>query len=213
MIIPNSNARTTLINHGERLDYGATNTPEHSRSSSSNNSKRNPSRLQSHTSPLLTRGLLLIYLNHAGLAFLDMGHFVLLPLFYSTSIRSGGLGMDPFRIRVTLGAFGLINAVVQAKVLGLLIRKYGARKMYIASFPGLLASFTLYPVMWYFAQLSGRVNGLVIVCMVIQQSFYMCIYIAYGVYCQLFILVRVLIRFEQVPCKLCKHNMLLIVGA
>ena len=47
-----------LINHGERLDYGATNTPEHSRSSSSNNFEHNPSRLQSHTSPLLTCGLL-----------------------------------------------------------------------------------------------------------------------------------------------------------
>ena len=175
-----------MINHGESLDdYGATNTAEHSQSSSSSNSEHDSS---SHTSPFLTRGLLFIYLNYSALSFFDMGHSVLLPLFYSTSISLGGLGLDPFRIGVTLGTFGCINAVIQANVLGPLIRKYGARKMYIVSFPGLIACFSLYPVMRYFAQISGRVDAFVIACMTIQLSFYMCIYMAYGTYYKLFIL-------------------------
>ncbi|KAF8813379.1 MFS general substrate transporter [Phlegmacium glaucopus] len=177
IIIPNATAKSTLINHGERLDYGATDTTEHSQPPSSSNSS---SGLESNTSSFLTRGLLLIYLNYAALAFLDMGHFVLLPLFYSTSIPSGGLGLDPFRIGVTFGTFGCINAVIQANALGPLIRKYGARRMYIMAFPGLIACFALYPVMRHFAQIAGRVDGFVVACMVIQLSCYMSISSAYG---------------------------------
>jgi len=128
----------------------------------------------------LTRGLLFTYLNFAALSFLDMGYFVLLPLFYSTSIPLGGLGLDPFRIGITFGTFGCINAVIQAKLLGPLIRRYGARKMYIVSCPSLFVCFTLYPVMRFLSQLSGRVDRFVIVCMMIQMVFYMCIYCAYG---------------------------------
>ena len=117
-----------------------------------------------------------------------MGHFALLPLFYSTSIPLGGLGLDPFRIGITFGTFGCINAVIQAKLLGPLIRKYGARKMYIVSCPSLFACFTLYPVIRFLTQLSGRVDGFVIACTIIQMSFHMCVYCTYGMYCILFIL-------------------------
>ena len=111
-----------------------------------------------------------------------MAHFVLLPLFYSTSIPLGGLGLNPFIIGITFGTFGCINAVIQAKLLGPLIRRYGARKMYIVSCPCLFVCFTLYPVMRFLTQLSGRVDGFVIACMIIQMSFYMCIYCTYGTY-------------------------------
>ena len=175
-------AKTSLIDHRERLDYGATDTIEQHQSSTSSNFVDEPSRPEIHSPSFLTRGLLFIYLNYAALSFLDMGYFVLLPLFYSTSIPLGGLGLDPFIIGITFGTFGCINAVVQVKLLGPLIRKYGARKMYIMSCPSLFVCFALYPVMRFLAQLSGRVDGFVIACMVIQRIFYMCIYCTYGTY-------------------------------
>ena len=181
-ITPNATAETSLINRGEMLDYGTTDTTEQLQPSSSSNPGYDSSRPESHASSFLTRGLLVIYLNYAILAFLDMGHFVLLPLFYSTSIPLGGLGLDPFVIGATLGVFGFINTMIQAKLLGPLIRKYGARKMYIATCPCFFACFTLYPVMRFLAQLSGRVDGFVIACMMIQMGFYMCSYFAYGTY-------------------------------
>ena len=177
MITPNATAKTSLIDHGESLDYGATHIAEYPQSP---NSECDSAKLERHTPHFLTRGLLVIYLNLAALSFLEMGHCVLLPLFYSTSIPSGGLGLDPFKIGMTFGAFGCVRAVIQATVVGPLIRKYGARKMYIVSFPGFFACFTLYPIMRYFAQLSGRVDGIVIVCMIIQLIFDMCVYAAYG---------------------------------
>ena len=181
IITPDATARTFLINQKERLDYGATDTTEQHRSSSPSNSEYESSRPESHASSFLTRGLVIIYLNYAALSFLDMGYYVLLPLFYSTSIPLGGLGLDPFTIGITFGTFGFINAVVQAKLLGPLTRKYGARKMYIVSCPSLFVCFTLYPVMRFLAQLSGRVDGFVIACMMVQMGFYMCIYCTFGI--------------------------------
>jgi hypothetical protein len=182
IITPDATAKTSLINHGERLDYGATDTTEQHQSSSSSNSEDNSSRPENHASSFLTRGLLLIYLNQSVLSFLDMGHLVLLPLFYSTSIPLGGLGLDPFVIGITFGTFGFINAVIQANLLGPLIRKYGARKVYIASCPSLFAYFTLYSVIKFLAQLSGRVDGFVIACMVIQMGFLICKSCSYGIH-------------------------------
>ena len=124
----------------------------------------------------------MIYLNFASLSFLDMGHSALLPLFYSTSIPSGGLGLDPYKIGITLGSFGCINAIVQARFLGSSIRKFGARKLYILSFPGLFACVTLYPIIRYLAQRFEGVNNVVIVCMIIQLSFQMTIFTSYGTY-------------------------------
>ena len=182
VITPDTTAKTSLISHGERLDYGATDTTEQHQSSSSSNFEYDSSRPETHASSFLTRGLLSIYLNYAALSFLDMGYFVLLPLFYSTSIPLGGLGLDPFIIGITLGTFGCINAVIQAKLLGPLIRKYGARKVYIVACPSFFACFTLFPVMRFLAQVSGRVDGFVIACMMIQMSSYMCISCAFGTY-------------------------------
>jgi hypothetical protein len=187
-ITPDATAKTSLINHGEHLDYGATDTTEQRQSLSSSNSEYESSRPESHTPSFLTRGLLFIYLNYAALSFLDMGYFVLLPLFYSTSISLGGLGLDPFVIGVTFGTFGCINAVIQAKLLGFLIRKYGARKMYIVSCPCLFVCFTIYPVLRFLAQRSNRVDGFVIAGMMIQMGFYMSIYCTYGI--STFILLR-----------------------
>ncbi|KAF8813375.1 major facilitator superfamily multidrug-resistance, DHA1 sub-family [Phlegmacium glaucopus] len=166
-----------LINHGERLDYGTTTDQvQSSTSSPSETSTTSPE----NKPALLNRGLIMIYLNIVSLAFIDMGHFVLLPLFYSTSIQLGGLGLDPYLIGITLGSFGCVNAVVQARLLGPLIRKFGARKMYITCFPGLLVCITLYPIMRHFIHHFGRVNNVIIICMIIQLSFQMLVFASYG---------------------------------
>jgi hypothetical protein len=182
-----ASVKTPLINHGENLDYGTTTVQGQS----------SPSEF-TITSPkdkpaLFNRGLIIIYLNYASLSFLEMGYGSLLPLFYSTSIPLGGVGLDPYMIGITMGSFGGVNAIVQAIILGPLIRKFGARKMYIISFPGLFACVTLYPIIRYFAQRFGRVNNLVIVCMIVQLSFQMFIFVSYGILVCISSLVQALI--------------------
>lgn len=166
---------TPLISHGEGLEYGAATVQVQLSDSESTLTSS-----QENKPAFLNRGLIMIYLNYLALSFNEMSYSVLLPLFYSTSIPSGGLGLNPYQIGITLGSFGFINAIVQARLLGPLIRKFGARQMYIISFPGLLACVTMYPIMRHFAQVSGRVTNLVIVCMIIQLGFEMLIFAAYG---------------------------------
>ena len=169
---PDETIETPLINHEERFDYG-TITPQSSPFESTTTILENKPTLFNH-------GLIIIYFNYACLAFLDMSHIVLLPLFYSTSISSGGLGLDPFKIGVALGSFGCVNAILQVRFLGPFIRKFGARKMYLMSFPCFFFCLAPYPIMRYLVQRFGRVNYLVIICMIIQLSFRMSISCSYG---------------------------------
>ncbi|KIM39402.1 hypothetical protein M413DRAFT_29551 [Hebeloma cylindrosporum] len=129
---------------------------------------------------ILTRPLLMTLTNHMFLTFLDMCHAVLLPLMYSTSIPLGGLGLDPFHIGATLGAYGCINSFVQMNFLGRLIRKFGARRMYIFASPAIAGCFAMYPIMSFFARRAGGVDAIVIACIVVQLTCHMGIYMAYG---------------------------------
>ncbi|KAJ3506744.1 hypothetical protein NLJ89_g6698 [Agrocybe chaxingu] len=129
---------------------------------------------------LFSRHLLFTLLNYAFLAFLDMGNFVLLPLMYSTSVPLGGLGLEPYRIGMILAAFGVINSVVQVFALGPLIRRYGARKMYIISFAAILGSFVLFPVLKILARRAGGVDRYVVACICLQLAFQTTILIGYG---------------------------------
>ena len=175
--IPNgTTVETPLINHGENLDYGTTTVEVQPSSSESITT------IPTNKPVLFDRGLILIYLNSATLSFLEMGYAALLPLFYSTSIPLGGVGLDPYKIGIIMGSFGCFNAILQARFLGPSIRKFGARKLYILSFPSLLACVTLYPIIKYFAQHFGRVNNLVAVCMIVQLFFRILISSTYGIY-------------------------------
>lgn len=129
---------------------------------------------------IFNRPILLTLLNHAFLTLLDMCYFTLLPLVYSTPIEYNGLGLDPFRIGSILATFGFCNSILQVNVLGKLIRKYGARRLYRIAFSCILGCFTMYPVMHYFARRAGGVDGFVAGCIVLQLCFQTMIYMSYG---------------------------------
>ncbi|KAF8183406.1 major facilitator superfamily domain-containing protein [Pholiota molesta] len=126
------------------------------------------------------RPILLTILCVFLLAFMDMCNFALLPLMWSTPIPLGGLGLEPFRIGVALGSFGLASALVQVQIMGPVIRRFGSRRVFRVSSASSLLSFMMYPLMKYFAQRAGHVNGAVIACMIVQLCCGMAIYFAYG---------------------------------
>ena len=109
-----------------------------------------------------------------------MSNSALLPLMYSTSISLGGLGLDPFRIGSILGVYGFINAIIQLNFLGRLIRKFGPRTVYIASYACLFVCLGSYPVMKFFALKAGKVDRNVAIVMIIQLAFQTAIFAAYG---------------------------------
>ncbi|KAF8683023.1 hypothetical protein AX14_004387 [Amanita brunnescens Koide BX004] len=107
---------------------------------------------------LLTPETIALLVNYALFTFLDMSLQALLPLMWSTSVKHGGLGFSPFLIGMTMGAYGMFSALVQLTLLGPLIRRYGARKVYIAGFSFLLVTFLGYPIAGYFARRAGHAD-------------------------------------------------------
>ncbi|KAH9481773.1 Major facilitator-type transporter psiT2 [Psilocybe cubensis] len=165
-ISANVTTESSLLEHGDHVNYGTDASVDQSQ--------------QVSIRAAITRPILMVLVNHIFLTFLDMANFTLVPLVYSTPISYGGLGLDPFRIGVILGTFGLVNSFVQANLLGRSIKKCGARRLYKATFSCLLGCFTMYPILHFFAQRSGRVDGFVIASIVIQLGFQSMIYMAYG---------------------------------
>jgi len=129
---------------------------------------------------VISRSIVFKFVNYGFLAFADMANFVLLPLVYSTSLQFGGLGLDPYPIGVIMTISGLTNAAVQACLLGPLIRRYGARSVYVVAFSCICGSFVLYPVMSFLARRAGGVDGFVVACIALQLSIQTMPLLAYG---------------------------------
>ena len=158
-ITPDAIAKASLINHKERIDYGATDTSEQHQSSLSSTSEYDFSRPKSYaSSSFLTRGLLFVIWTmppfyHSSIWAIWFFYRFSIPHLWEVLVW-----IHPqLASHLAHGTLGLINAVIQTKLLGPLIRKYGVRKLYVVSCPCLFTGFTLYPVMRFLAQLSGRV--------------------------------------------------------
>lgn len=182
-----SATESRLIDHGDNMNYG-TEASQHCQNN--NHSSSESAELCEPHHPevakgtkfrdAFTRPILMTLINYSFLAFLDMCYSVLLPLMYSTSIQFGGLGLDPSRIGAALGAFGLINSVVQLNFLGRVIRKYGPRNVYRTAFCSFFVLFSMYAITKFFAQRAGRVDEIVVVCMIFQLGCQMFIFASYG---------------------------------
>jgi predicted MFS family arabinose efflux permease len=85
--------------------------------------------------------------NYSSLAFIEMALIALLPLFYSSPIEHGGLNLSPSTIGILLGIFGLANGVFQAFFFAKIIKRWGARNLFIVGMSSFIPIFLLFPVM------------------------------------------------------------------
>ncbi|KAF8207056.1 major facilitator superfamily domain-containing protein [Mycena galopus ATCC 62051] len=129
---------------------------------------------------LLTKPVLISLTCHSLLCFCSMANDALIPLFYSTPLRFGGLGLKPHHIGLILGTAGICNAVAQAFVGGRVIRRYGPRTMFISAFCGMVFAFAMYPLVAFLAQRAGRVDALVVIALACQLSSNFVIYMGYA---------------------------------
>lgn len=107
---------------------------------------------------VLIRPVLVAASNYALLALVEIGFRVLQPLFYSTPIALGGLGLSPPFIGGILSSFGIFNGLLQALFFAKLIRKFGAKTVFIAGIVSIIPSIALFPIANHFARQST--NGL-----------------------------------------------------
>ncbi|KAK7043862.1 hypothetical protein VNI00_008028 [Paramarasmius palmivorus] len=109
-------------------------------------------------------------MTHAFFSFTHMAYTVLIPLAYSTSIPTGGLGLSPYQIGVILGIYGTCNAFLQLFVWKPMLKRIGARKMFILSYTFYLGNFTLMMLARVVTAWAGEVNKLTWALIVMQMS-------------------------------------------
>ncbi|KAF5359367.1 hypothetical protein D9756_003058 [Leucocoprinus leucothites] len=173
-----------LLDHNDTPDYGTTATSSSTRapspsSSATLDSPQKPTDANTWESTSLSTILKssrmqLIIANYTFLMFTDMCYVVLMPLMYSTSIETGGLGLDPYQIGMIMGVWGFCNAFVQINLVGKAIRRYGGASVYKVAYACYLISLLTFPMSSYFAQKNGGVgfgSGVMIALQLIFQFF------------------------------------------
>lgn len=104
---------------------------------------------------LLIRQVIVAAGNYAMLSLIDIAYRAILPVFLSTPIELGGLGLDPFAIGNIMSIFGLVNGVVQVFCFAAVIDYLGSKNTF---FLGLSAGFPLFasfPLISYLAKRQG----------------------------------------------------------
>ncbi|KAJ6549461.1 major facilitator superfamily domain-containing protein [Mycena sp. CBHHK59/15] len=114
------------------------------------------------------------------LCFCQMSYDVLVPLVYATPIEMGGLGLSPFQIGRVMGLCGFLNILAQTFLSAKMIRRFGPRKIFIASFCCMSWSFSAYSLLNFFARRAGKVDAFVVIVIILQMSSSFVIFPTFG---------------------------------
>jgi MFS family permease len=108
---------------------------------------------------LLTFPVLTSALNYAALSLVDIAFRAIQPLFLSTPIAMGSLGLAPSRIGAILSVFGILNGVFQVLFFARIHARWGTRNVYIAGISSALLLFALFPVINALARADPGLEG------------------------------------------------------
>jgi hypothetical protein len=97
--------------------------------------------------------------SYAFLALIDMSHRALLPVFFSTPIAFGGLGLDPLVIGTIMSFFGVLNGVVTVFFFSRMTDYLGVKGVYLLGIAAAVPCFSLYPIINYLARNSVERSG------------------------------------------------------
>ncbi|EMD31270.1 hypothetical protein CERSUDRAFT_60152 [Gelatoporia subvermispora B] len=121
---------------------------------------------------ILIPRVLLPVINYGFLAFTDQAVQVLIPLMYSSQIDYGGLGFDPFAIGLIQGAAGFVIGLLQILTFPALLRRFGPKKLYIASYASYLLVCCAFPLLAHITNKAGAVNAWSWTIIVLQLAAY-----------------------------------------
>jgi hypothetical protein len=93
--------------------------------------------------------------NYASVAFIDISFRIVLPVFLSTPIPLGGLGLTTPKIGNILFSIGCLN-VLQAFYFARLTNHWGTKNVFMMGVMSTLPAFALFPVINILARQSGH---------------------------------------------------------
>ncbi|EIN04032.1 member of major facilitator multidrug-resistance DHA1 sub-family [Punctularia strigosozonata HHB-11173 SS5] len=130
---------------------------------------------------LLTFPVLVSAANYASLSLVDIAFRAIQPLFLSTPIALGGLGLPPHRIGAILSAFGILNGLFQVLWFAKIHDRWGAKRVFIAGIASAIPVFALFPVINALARADpGREGWLVWIAVAAQVVLSILISLSYG---------------------------------
>ena len=135
------------------------------------------------TALMKTSSVMIPIANYGTLALVEMGFFVLLPLFYSSPIEIGGLGFSPHIIGTFLAIFGLVDGIVQASFAAKLIEWFGPKKVFCSAVLWYYPLILLFPIMSAVVTAQGRVRPIIWILLVIQLVFMVLMDLSYSTFC------------------------------
>ena len=104
---------------------------------------------------LLTKPVIWSVLNYASLALLEMSYRAVQPLFFSTPIELGGLGLPPSTIGIVLGCFGIVDGIFQALFFAKFVDQFGPKRIFYLGMTMFIPLWCLYPIMSILAKTGG----------------------------------------------------------
>ncbi|KAH9178432.1 MFS general substrate transporter [Lactarius sanguifluus] len=128
---------------------------------------------------LMTRPVLLSVLNYATLSLVDIAYRAMQPLFLSTPVSNGGLGLAPPAIGRILMYFGILNAIFQLIFFARIHALLGTKKLFIGGLFCGIPMFALFPVASALARAYG-VGWVVYLSVALQIAFALGVNSSYG---------------------------------
>lgn len=117
--------------------------------------------------------------NYAALAFLEIAYRAIQPLFFSTPVELGGLGLPPSTIGIILGSFGVMDGVFQALFFAKFVGWWGQKRVFQVGMSMFIPLFLLYPVINILAKANG-ITPLVWSLIFLQLALLVIMDMAYG---------------------------------
>ena len=108
---------------------------------------------------LLTRDVIVATTNYSFLALVEIIFRALQPIFLSTPIVLGGLGLGPPMIGTILSIFGVLNGVFRLLFFSWMTDRFGVKWVYLMGIAASVPCFSLFPIINYLARNSVEGHG------------------------------------------------------
>ncbi|KAK2462503.1 hypothetical protein APHAL10511_005473 [Amanita phalloides] len=104
---------------------------------------------------ILTPKVIIVATNYAALSLVDIAYWAIQPVFLSTPIASGGLGLSPPAIGTISTIYAIFAGLSQSLCFARVHDKFGSRKVFMFGVAMGLPTYLLWPVMSWIAKRDG----------------------------------------------------------
>ena len=108
---------------------------------------------------LLTRDVVVASANYVFIALVDMSYYSLEPVFFSTPIALGGLGLDPPMIGTVMSSYGILSGIVTIFLFSRMTGYFGVKGVYMLGITAAVPCFSMFPIINHLARNSIERSG------------------------------------------------------